>query len=59
MVDSSGNSINDDAQALFLRSKDGVASALAELIRLPILSVVEEKLLIREELIEWNEEAQQ
>ena len=41
-----------------MRSKDGVASALAELIRLPILSVVEEKLLVRQELIEWKVEAE-
>ncbi|KAL9181852.1 hypothetical protein ACHAXT_012195 [Thalassiosira profunda] len=42
-----------------LRSKQGVASALVELMRLPILSIAEEKLKVREELIEWNEEAQQ
>ncbi|KAL7554090.1 hypothetical protein ACHAWF_017477 [Thalassiosira exigua] len=49
----SGSSTQD----AFLRSKEGVSSVLAELTRLPTLSVVEEKLHIRQELIEWNEKA--
>jgi len=52
---SKGNSPHD----LFLRTKEGVSSMLAELVRLPVLSVVEEKLHMREELIDWNDEAQQ
>lgn len=40
-------------------TKDGLAVALAELTRLPILSIAEEKLHLREELIDWNREAQQ
>jgi len=46
-------------QDAFLRSKEGVVSALSELIRCPVLSVVEEKLHVRDELIDWNTEAQQ
>jgi len=46
-------------QDAFLRSKEGVVSALSELIRCPVLSVVEEKLNVREELIDWNAESQQ
>ena len=40
-----------------LTTKSGVAAALVELKRLPILSVVEEKLYIRDELIDWNNNA--
>lgn len=40
-----------------LTTKAGIAAALVELKRLPILSVVEEKLSLRDELIDWNERA--
>lgn len=40
-----------------LTIKSGVAAALVELKRLPILSVVEEKLCLRDELIDWNNNA--
>lgn len=51
--------LNDSAatQDTQLTTKSGVASALVELKRLPILSVVEEKLCLREELIDWNVQA--
>jgi len=52
-------SSSTNPQDAFLRSKEGVVSALSELIRCPVLSVVEEKLHVREELIDWNAEAQQ
>lgn len=42
-----------------ISTKEGLSVALAELTRLPVLSIVEEKLHLREELIEWNREAQQ
>lgn len=45
-------------QSVQLTNKSGVAAALLELKRLPILSVVEEKLCLRDELIDWNENAQ-
>jgi hypothetical protein len=44
---------------LKMKTKSGVASALVELRRLPILSVVEEKLCVREEFIDWNARAQE
>ena len=44
-------------QFMQLATKSGVASALVELKRLPILSVVEEKLTLRDELIDWNTKA--
>ena len=40
-----------------LTTKAGIATALVELKRLPILSVVEEKLELRAELLDWNEKA--
>jgi len=45
---------NTSEQDARLRSKEGVALALLELTRLPILSVVEEKLHLRHELLDWN-----
>ena len=42
-----------------LRKKEGVLLALSELSRLPVLSIVEEKLHLREELIDWDAEARQ
>lgn len=53
------NSANDTSNHQFtqLATKAGVASALVELKRLPILSVVEEKLTLRDELIDWNTKA--
>ena len=49
---------NTSEQDVRLRSKEGVASALLELTRLPVLSVVEEKLHVRDELLDWNTRAQ-
>ena len=49
---------NTSEQDVRLRSKEGVASALLELTRLPVLSVVEEKLHLRHELLDWNIRAQ-
>jgi hypothetical protein len=40
-------------------TKEGLSVVLAELTRLPVLSIAEEKLHLREELIDWNGEAQQ
>ena len=51
----SGNDFRDAN----LRTNEGVMLALSELTRLPILSIVEEKLHLREELIDWDAEAQQ
>ena len=47
---------NDSAaiQEIQITTKAGVQSALVELKKLPILSVVEEKLCLRDELIDWN-----
>eukprot|EP00804_Cyclotella_cryptica_P009216 CCRYP_021051-RA/>CCRYP_021051-RA protein AED:0.03 eAED:0.03 QI:195/1/1/1/1/1/8/677/2245 len=50
-VNSNDSNVSPD---ILLRTKTGVASALIELRRLPILSVVEEKLCVRDELIAWN-----
>eukprot|EP00970_Alexandrium_tamarense_P010933 scaffold2281_cov215-Alexandrium_tamarense.AAC.5 len=51
------NAASTDPQDLAFRGKPMVLSSLAELTRLPMLSVVEEKLCIRNELIDWNNEA--
>ncbi len=48
------SSIQSTSQDTSLRTKEGVASALAELKQLPTLSVVEEKLHYRSQLIDWN-----
>lgn len=48
------SSMQSTSQDTSLRTKEGVASALAELRQLPTLSVVEEKLHYRSQLIDWN-----
>ena len=53
------SSMQSTSQDTSLRTKEGVASALAELRQLPILSVVEEKLYYRNQLIDWNAKALQ
>lgn len=45
----------DTTQNPQLTNKSGIAAALVELRRLPILSVVEEKLCLRDELVDWND----
>ena len=49
-------SMNGDSDVL-LRHKEEVLNSLAALQRLPILSIVEEELYVRDELIDWNEDA--
>lgn len=53
------SSMQSMSQDTSLRTKEGVASALAELRQLPTLSVVEEKLHYRSQLIDWNAEVLQ
>ncbi len=50
-------SMSGDGDVL-LRHKEELLKALADLARLPILSIVEEELNVRDELIDWNEDAQ-
>ncbi|KAK1748201.1 TFIIS central domain-containing protein [Skeletonema marinoi] len=53
------SSMQSTSQDTSLRTKEGIASALAELRQLPVLSVVEEKLHARHQLIDWNVKALQ
>ena len=50
------SSMNGDSDVL-LRHKEEVLNSLATLQQLPILSIVEEELHVRDELIDWNEDA--
>lgn len=51
------NVLEDQSASNQLTTKSGVAASLVELKRLPILSVVEEKLCLRDELIDWTDRA--